>query len=844
MKVLLLLVIFLSGVASKDVWDVVFSHPNLQIFSLAIRVADIKPPFELSTVWAPHDDAFLLIPEAALNALFSSPETLRKYVSLHITPGRDVSGEQAIWNIMRTMRRPEDDHEPGAWGFTTPSEPEILKGVFKAGLLCLLAPKYSLDTHSNVCTVVANDLLASNGRVHIIDHMLFPEDWRICETHNDCLEGEVCTVPQLAGIDNCDAKTCFGDIGAVRAKVQTLAANATAKIQTLSNIPGDSSACPCLMTCEDCHQQDQYCSDSTDCCDGLLCSDGQCAPCRDVQHTCDPWEEETTCCPGYSCDYNTATCCAPLLGNCMDHTDCCSGMYCDADTWLCVAAMDCVEALQGERPSGIYPIWRPLDKYADPDRDMQGVGAEIPTRCAWDDRDPENPKIWTMFQSFTKLESVQFDEGLRSNTGVGEFELHKKEHYAWSFEWEDQATIIGNNAWVAASCQDFDEFEAGEANDIIFPAAGMFEDTDCATACIGVDPFDWDMTTGTGNDLNKGGCYLTPLWLTEWRNEDHHPGLPGDVTTRPVQYGGGGAGQRCSESVGNEDSFPAWTGQVTTTFNMWADLVGANDADFKCGEFDHSLTSWWAGSYADSSCVDKKNGDPCGPLGRDRCISSLCIRTRCDFSEYRRGADVVMTVDTPCTTPEWSYVSLVGRCYWDTNAGAAACGAIIETSCTAETYGMPCDIGGEGNGHCVEDKLDSTTYVCANTVKDCYGQPGGQRCTYAGDNRNEMGWCTGSGTSGTAPNVCAVAYSGCGATAWAGGLADGTLDSTETGKGFTAATLAPTNRACILQADFCPGNSGYNDWGTYGGPAHVFGYCVSAAGCAENPDGTALIDQC
>lgn len=502
--------------------------------------------------------------------------------------------------------------------------------------------------------------------------------------------------------------------------------------------------------------------------------------------------------------------------------------------------------MMGDKPTGIYPLTQFATPW-DPDRDdtRTGIVGVQDTRCLRDDSDSETDgkdRIWTLWTSFSQLESVQFDIGWEKTEGTGTDLLRKKEAYAWGMDFEQSANLFQNNQWAASSCQGLEEFDPGMAGDLIFGAESMFQDTSCSSACIGVD-LDGSSTAAVGafdyfegNFETNGFCYNVPLWNSIFKNEDSFPSLPvhGTAAEYPVQNGGNECGL----------DFGKWHVAPFTDLSTDNALGGASptiSSVIPCTATAQSVTTWWAGAYSDSSCVDKQNGAPCGPKGLDRCINSGCVSTRCDFTDYYRAAQVVGHAETPCTTAEWSFVGKTGRCYVDA-AGANLCGEILD-DCASDgsDAGMPCDKGVKG--WCQTTGFTSAagaaaTYDCFAAVRDCKDYPELTRCTYAGANRNELGWCTGTGIMGTGYNTCAGSCTG--TSAFASFQDNGTTD--DSGAGFGAAIQSPGNRACMLTTACATEiqTVGTNEWGLLSEETELrFGYCI-ATGCAVQGDSGAV----
>ncbi|HKJ02504.1 MAG TPA: fasciclin domain-containing protein [Longimicrobiales bacterium] len=98
------------------------------------------------TVFAPSDDAFARIPEDALAELLADPDLLASVLTYHVVPGR-VSAEDVV-------------------GLSSAA---TVNG--KSVAISVTGNTVKVDN----ATVVATDIEARNGVIHVIDDVLFPE---------------------------------------------------------------------------------------------------------------------------------------------------------------------------------------------------------------------------------------------------------------------------------------------------------------------------------------------------------------------------------------------------------------------------------------------------------------------------------------------------------------------------------------------------------------------------------------------------------------------------------------------------------------------------------------------
>jgi len=98
------------------------------------------------TIFAPNDEAFARIPEAQLEALLQDEQALQAVLLYHVIPGRVVAADVATLRSAETVS--------GRSVSVT-----VAGGVVKVG----------------GATVVATDIEASNGVIHVIDRVLLPQ---------------------------------------------------------------------------------------------------------------------------------------------------------------------------------------------------------------------------------------------------------------------------------------------------------------------------------------------------------------------------------------------------------------------------------------------------------------------------------------------------------------------------------------------------------------------------------------------------------------------------------------------------------------------------------------------
>ena len=97
------------------------------------------------TVFAPTDAAFAALPEGTLEALLADPETLASILTYHVVPG-SVTSDQVV-----TLS-----------GATTVNGADVSISVDGSTVLV------------NDAEVIAVDVVASNGVIHVIDKVILP----------------------------------------------------------------------------------------------------------------------------------------------------------------------------------------------------------------------------------------------------------------------------------------------------------------------------------------------------------------------------------------------------------------------------------------------------------------------------------------------------------------------------------------------------------------------------------------------------------------------------------------------------------------------------------------------
>jgi uncharacterized surface protein with fasciclin (FAS1) repeats len=133
--------------AQKDIVDTAVSAGNFKTLAAALTAAGLvetlkgKGPF---TVFAPTDEAFAKIPKADLDALIADKAKLTQVLTYHVVAGRVMAADVVKLKEATTVQ----------------------------------GSKVRIDTRDGVkvnnAKVVATDIAASNGVIHVIDTVILP----------------------------------------------------------------------------------------------------------------------------------------------------------------------------------------------------------------------------------------------------------------------------------------------------------------------------------------------------------------------------------------------------------------------------------------------------------------------------------------------------------------------------------------------------------------------------------------------------------------------------------------------------------------------------------------------
>ncbi len=131
----------------KNILDTARQAGSFTTLVSAIEQAGLEPTLGAAgpyTVFAPADEAFEQLPDGTVDSLLSEPERLAQVLSYHVVPGRLNGTKVAGMHAARTLHGEE------------------------------LPVTYDGTVHVDGARVVAADIEASNGVIHVIDRVLLP----------------------------------------------------------------------------------------------------------------------------------------------------------------------------------------------------------------------------------------------------------------------------------------------------------------------------------------------------------------------------------------------------------------------------------------------------------------------------------------------------------------------------------------------------------------------------------------------------------------------------------------------------------------------------------------------
>ncbi len=135
---------------AKDIVDTAVSAGQFKTLATALQAAGLvdtlkgKGPF---TVFAPTDEAFAKIPKAQLDALLADKAKLTAVLTYHVLNGRVLKADVPVGRAITTVQG----------------------GTFTVDNTLAIT-----DQRGRRASIVATDVLASNGVIHVIDRVILP----------------------------------------------------------------------------------------------------------------------------------------------------------------------------------------------------------------------------------------------------------------------------------------------------------------------------------------------------------------------------------------------------------------------------------------------------------------------------------------------------------------------------------------------------------------------------------------------------------------------------------------------------------------------------------------------
>ena len=132
---------------AQDIVDTAVKAGSFKTLVAAVQAAGLVDPLTGPgpfTVFAPSDEAFAKIPKATLDGLLADKAALTKVLTYHVVPGK-VMAKDVKAGMVKTVQGQE--------------------------LKLSTSPSVMVDQSK----VVATDVAASNGVIHVIDTVLMPK---------------------------------------------------------------------------------------------------------------------------------------------------------------------------------------------------------------------------------------------------------------------------------------------------------------------------------------------------------------------------------------------------------------------------------------------------------------------------------------------------------------------------------------------------------------------------------------------------------------------------------------------------------------------------------------------
>jgi uncharacterized surface protein with fasciclin (FAS1) repeats len=136
-----------AGALAQDIVDVAVKAGSFKTLVAAVQAAGLVETLKGAgpfTVFAPTDEAFAKIPKATLDALLQDKAALAKVLTYHVVPGKVMAADVKA-GMVKTVN---------GQALTVKTEGGVMVDSAK---------------------VVATDVAASNGVIHVIDTVVLPK---------------------------------------------------------------------------------------------------------------------------------------------------------------------------------------------------------------------------------------------------------------------------------------------------------------------------------------------------------------------------------------------------------------------------------------------------------------------------------------------------------------------------------------------------------------------------------------------------------------------------------------------------------------------------------------------
>ncbi len=141
-----------DSAAQLNIVDTAVATGSFNTLAAALQATDLISVLtnesETFTVFAPTDEAFAELGEDTINGLLADPDTLRDILLYHVIPDAEVDAVTALGLAGSTV--------------TTANEDDVALSLNDGSLFI------------NMSEVIATDIFASNGIIHVIDKVLLP----------------------------------------------------------------------------------------------------------------------------------------------------------------------------------------------------------------------------------------------------------------------------------------------------------------------------------------------------------------------------------------------------------------------------------------------------------------------------------------------------------------------------------------------------------------------------------------------------------------------------------------------------------------------------------------------